>query len=120
MMQIETLQHFLRAIGHALMLGDGLLRRGDRDQFHLRELMHPDHAPRVLSRRARFQAEAWRVSGEAIRELSFFEYLSVHIIGEGNFGSGNEPKPIRKLSRFHTSGKSFQPSKHIWKSVLRP
>ena len=63
--QIETLQHLLGAARHALMFVRRLLRRGDRDELDLGELMLADHAARVAARRARLGAEARRPGREA-------------------------------------------------------
>jgi hypothetical protein len=70
MMQAQPLQHFLRAIRHALVLGLRFSGRHDRDQFDLGELVHADHAARVLARRTRFGAETGRPGGEAQRQFA--------------------------------------------------
>ena len=66
-MQAEPFQDFLGAPGHAFVFVRRLFGRGDGNQFHFGELMHPDHAARVLARRAGLGAEARRVGGEAQR-----------------------------------------------------
>ena len=57
-MQIEALEHFLGAGGHALVLGGGLFGRGDRDELDLFELVLADHAARVAPGRPRLGAKA--------------------------------------------------------------
>ena len=89
--KIELLENFLRRIGHALMFGFGLVGRGDRDQFHLGELVHADHAAGVLARRARLGAETGRESGEAQRQFGFVENFVGDIVGQRHFGGGDEP-----------------------------
>ena len=74
--QPEPLQDFLGARGHALVLGEALLGRGDGDQLDLGELVLADHAARVLAGGARFRAEARRPRGEAHRQLRFVEDFS--------------------------------------------
>ena len=63
-------------------------------KFDLGELMLPDHAARVFSGCARFGAEARRAGGEAHRQLRFVEDGFADEVGEGNFGSGDEPIPL--------------------------
>ena len=75
-----------------------LLRRGDRDQLDLGELVLADHAARVLAGRARFGAEARRAGGEPHRELvGFIDDGFADEIGQRDFGGGDEPAadPLR-------------------------
>ena len=76
------------------MLGLGLLRRGDRDQFDLGELVLADHAAGVLAGGARLGAEARRAGGEPHRQLHFVDDRLAHQIGERHFGGGDEPEAI--------------------------
>ena len=77
---------------HALMLCLGLLRRRDADQLDLGELMQPDHAARVLARRAGLGTEAGRVSGEAQRQLASSRICFAREIGKRHFGCRNKPE----------------------------
>ena len=92
--QAEPAQHFLGAGQHALVLVFGLLRRGDRDQFHLGELMLADHAAGVLAGGARFGAEARRQRGQPHRQRVFVEDGLAHEIGQRDFGGGDEPELV--------------------------
>src|SRR5947209_8660484 len=58
-MQVEPAQHLLGAGEHALMLVRALLRRGDRDQLDLAELMLADHAAGIPAGGAGLGPEAW-------------------------------------------------------------
>src|SRR5215217_1849847 len=69
--QIEALEHFLGAAEHALVLVRRLLRRCDRDELALGELVLPQHAPRVLAGSARLGAKARGERGHAEREFVF-------------------------------------------------
>ena len=92
-MQIELFQDFLGAGEHALVLVFALLRRGDRDQLDLGELMLPDHAARVFACGARFGAEARRAGGDSARQLRFVKDGFADEIGQRNFGGVDEPLP---------------------------
>ena len=69
-MQVELLQHFFRAGEHALVLVARLLRRGDRDEFDLGELVLADHAARILAGGAGLGAEARRQAVNRIGNLA--------------------------------------------------
>ena len=92
--QAEALQHFLGARRHALVLGVGLLGRGDADQLDLGELVLADHAARVLAGRARLGAEARREGGEAQRQLLLVEHRVVHQVGERHLGGRDQPEAV--------------------------
>jgi len=72
------------------MLGEALLRRRDRDQLDLGELVLADDAARVAAGRARLRAEARRRRGEAQRQLVLVEDLLADEIGQRNFGGRDE------------------------------
>ena len=93
-MQAEQLEHFLSASQHALVLFFRFFRRGDRDQFHFRELMLTDHAACIAAGGAGFGAEARRAGGVAARQSAFVYDLLADEIGQRDFGGGNEPRLI--------------------------
>ena len=89
--QIEPLQHLLGAAEHALVLVRRLLRRRDRDELALGELVLPQHAARVLAGSARLGAEARRERGDAQGELVLGRDGFADEVGERDFGGGDEP-----------------------------
>ena len=91
-MEVEPPQHFLGAGEHPLMLVAGRLWRGDRDQFDLVELVLADHAARILARRRRLRAEAWRQRREAQRQFGFGENGFADEVGQRDFGGRDEPE----------------------------
>src|ERR1700722_11075752 len=56
--------------------------------------MHPDHPTRVLAGCTGFRAETGGVSGEAERESGLVEDFSADVVGQGDFGGGNEPTAL--------------------------
>ena len=90
-MQIEPAQNFLGAGQHALVLVLGLLRRGDRDELDLGELVLADHAARILAGGARLGAETRRAGGQPHRQLRFVDDGFADEICQRNFGGGDEP-----------------------------
>ena len=69
-----------------------LLRRRDRDQLDLGELMLADHAAGIAARRAGFGAEARRAGGVARTAAVFVDDGFAHQIGQRHFGGGDEPR----------------------------
>ena len=69
-----------------------VLRRGDRHEFDLGELMLADHAARILAGGARLGAKARRAGGDAQGQLFFVEDFFADEICEGHFGGGDEPE----------------------------
>ena len=66
--------------------------------------MLPDHAARVLPRRARFGAEAGGVGGDADGQLGLVADGLAHEVGERDFGGGDEPEaPILGAMRSNAS-----------------
>src|ERR1700722_13622098 len=97
-MQAKAFQHLFRAGGHSLVFGGGLLRRRDRDQFDLLELVLADHAAGVLPRRARLGAEAERAGGIAQRQTLLVDDALANEVGERDFRRGDQPTTFQKLS----------------------
>ncbi len=64
------------------MLGLRLIGRGDGNHLDLGELMLAQHASRILTRRARFGAEAERMGGKAFRQVALDKDTVTHDIGE--------------------------------------
>src|SRR3546814_1835788 len=64
----EPLQHGLGAADHALQLVGRLLRRGDRDQLDLVELVLAQHAAGVAAGRAGLRAETGRQRADVQRQ----------------------------------------------------
>src|SRR3954471_24139422 len=89
--QAKPSENFFGTGEHSLMLVFRLLRRRDRHQLHLVELMLADHAARVLAGRARFGTEAGRVGRDAPRQFGFVDDGFADEIGERDFGGGDEP-----------------------------
>ena len=89
--QAEPLEHLLGAGRHALVFLARLLRRRDRDQFDLPELVLADHAARVLARRPRLGAKGQGPRREAQRQGLFVDDALAHEIGQRNLGGGDEP-----------------------------
>ena len=79
-----------RGLGQ-FMLGERVFGRCDGDKFDLGELMLADHPAGILSRRARFGAEARRAGGHPQRQPVFIDDGLAHEIGERHFGGGDEP-----------------------------
>ena len=94
MRQVQFLQDFLRRVGHALMLGRRLFRRGDGHQLDLGELVHAGHAARVLAGRARLGAKTRRESSETQRQFRFAQDFIGDIVGQRHFGGRNQPERI--------------------------
>ena len=67
--QPQPLQDRLGTADHPLVLGVGLLRRGDADQLDLGELVLPDHALGVLPGGTGLRAEAGREGRQPHRQL---------------------------------------------------
>src|SRR5215217_6272442 len=109
-MQVETTQHFLGAGEHALVLVLALLRRGDRDELHLGELMLADHAARVLAGSARLGTKARGAGGEPQRELGLVDDLVAHQIGQRHLGGGDEPKSLYYLAHTIVDAAANRPS----------
>src|SRR6185437_195487 len=89
--EIEPLQHFLRAIRHALVFSLRLFGRRDRDQFHFRELVHADHAARVATGSASLGPKTRCPCRETQWQVCIVKYLVANIIGEWHFGRWNKP-----------------------------
>ena len=72
------------------MLVDAGLRRRDRNQFDLCELMLPDHAAGIAPGSARFGAKARRQRGQPHRQFFFVDDGFANEIGQRHFGGGDE------------------------------
>ena len=70
------------------------LRRGDRDQFDLGELVLADHAAGVATGRARFRAKTRRQRGQAHRQFLLVEDGLADEVGERDFGGRDETEPL--------------------------
>jgi hypothetical protein len=102
-MQIEPTQHLLGTGQHALELVLAGLRRRDRHQFHLRELMLADHAARVAAGGARLGAKTRR---QRVRHRQFLlvEWIRGRDLS-ADFGGGNEPsRSLLKAYRIFIKG----------------
>ena len=108
-MQVEPPQHFLGAGQHALVLVLAGLRRRDRDQFDLCELMLADHAAGVAPRRARFGAKARRQRGQPHRQFFFVDDGFADEIGQRDFGGGNEAETLGSSDRSSGSARAIRP-----------
>ena len=95
-MQAEAFQHLFGAGGHALVLGHGLLGRGDRDHLHLDELMLADHAPGVAPRSPRLGAETGGQRGDAHGQGLLVENFLAHQIGQRHLGGGDQPEVLAR------------------------
>src|SRR6185437_11451828 len=103
---LQPFQHLLGARGHALVLGGGLLRRGDRDQLDLGELVHADHAARVLAGRTRLGAEARREGGVAQRQHLLVQHRVVGEVGQRQLGGRHQPEAVVGME--HVLGEARQ------------
>src|SRR6202008_720457 len=77
------------------------LRRGDRDQLHLVELVLAKHAARVPPGRPRLGAKTRRQRREAERQRVLLENGLADEIRERDFGGGDEPKLLDGSGRFY-------------------
>ncbi len=76
------------------MLGRGIVRSDDRDQFDLFKLMLADHAAGVLARRAGLRAEARGPGGVAQRQRALVEDFAGNEVGQRHLGGRDQPIPI--------------------------
>ena len=72
----------------------GRLRRCVPHELHLVELMGPEHAARVLSRRTGFAPETLRVCHEAHRERRCLEHLVAVQVRDRHFGRRDEKEVL--------------------------
>ena len=90
-MQAESAQHFFGAGEHALVFVGALLRRRDRDEFDLGELMLADHAARS---RPAAPASARKHGVQAVSRIGSSDSSTMelaHEIRQRHFGGGDEP-----------------------------
>src|ERR1700722_10962203 len=86
--QIEPAQHLLGAGEHALVLVPALLRRRDRHELDLGELVLADHPARILAGGAGLGAEARRERRHPHRQLGLVDDRLAHQVGERDLGRG--------------------------------
>src|SRR6185312_21974 len=103
---LQSLQNLLGPRGHALVLGGGLLGRGDGHHLDLGELVRADHAACVLAGRACFRAEAGREGGVAQRQHLLVEHRLVGEVGQWHLSGRNQPEPVVGME--HVLGEARQ------------
>ena len=89
--QLECFEDLFGVARELLVLGVGLFRAREFDQFDFLKLVLADDAARVLACGSSFGAETGRVGREADGQASFVENLVAIEIGDRHFGGGNQP-----------------------------
>ena len=89
-MQVEQLQDAFRIGGQRLPFRVGGFRRGQLDQLHLVELVHPNDAARFPAGGTRFPPETGRVGGKFLRQLAQRQNLLPMKIGYRHLRRGRE------------------------------
>ena len=97
--QVQKLQDFLRATGHAVELRRALLWRDDGDHLDLLKLVHADHAARVPARRTSFGPETRRKRRHAHRQSRFVMDGVARQIGQRHFCGRDQPAIIGRAEK---------------------